>query len=205
MNITFTFKIKHKNNINGKKLYIDLYNKGVWKRFADSNYSVNNFGYVRNDKTKRIIKSSINKYGYKTVGLSINGKLKGFLVHRLVAILFVNNPNIRLYNIVNHKNENKLDNSANNLEWCTQSYNHNYGKALIKQAISHSKPLVLTKKNEKIIVLNSSILANYFNTSNTRFAYYITNNKLYRGYKVEYANENDKEILGNKPIIKIIV
>lgn len=111
-----------------------------------------------------------------------------------------------MYNIVNHKNENKLDNSANNLEWCTQSYNHNYGKALIKQAISHSKPLVLTKKNEKIIVLNSSILANYFNTSNTGFAYYITNNKLYRGYKVEYANENDKEILGNKPIIiKIIV
>lgn len=101
--------------------------------FDNSNYSVNNFGDVRNDKTKRIVKGYITKYGYKAVYLSINGKIKGFLVHRLVAILFVHNPNICIYNIVNHKNENKLDNSDNNLEWCTQNYNHNYGKALLKQ------------------------------------------------------------------------
>lgn len=212
MAITFTFKIKNKNNINANKnninankLYIKLYNKGVWKRFDNSNYSVNNFGDVRNDKTKRIVKGYITKYGYKAVYLSINGKIKGFLVHRLVAILFVHNPNICIYNIVNHKNENKLDNSDNNLEWCTQNYNHNYGKALLKQAINHSKPLVLTKGKEKIIALNNPVLAEYFNTSNTGFTYYVKTNKLYRGYKVEYANENDKNLLGNNTIIKINV
>lgn len=48
-------------------------------------------------------------------------------VHRIVAEAFIPNPN----NLpcVNHKNENKLDNRAENLEWCTHEYNMNYGTA----------------------------------------------------------------------------
>lgn len=34
------------------------------------------------------------------------------------------------YPCVNHKDENKLNNNSNNLEWCTQTYNHNYGNAI---------------------------------------------------------------------------
>lgn len=49
------------------------------------------------------------------VKLTINGKKKDYLVHRLVALTFLDNP----FNLpqVNHKDKNKLNNSVSNLEW----------------------------------------------------------------------------------------
>ena len=54
-----------------------------------------------------------------------NGKRKTVSVHRVVAEAFVLNPN--KYPIINHKDENKQNNKADNLEWCTHSYNRSYG------------------------------------------------------------------------------
>ena len=51
--------------------------------------------------------------------------MKRYLVHRLVAMAFVPNPNN--YNRINHKDENKSNNDYRNLEWCTDKYNANYG------------------------------------------------------------------------------
>lgn len=65
---------------------------------------------------------------YYSVMLSKNGKAKSLRVHRLVATAFVPNPD-RL-NCVNHKDGNKLNNSASNLEWCTQRRN-------VQHAIDH--------------------------------------------------------------------
>lgn len=61
---------------------------------------------------------------YERVHLSLNGKSKTVSVHRLVALAFVENPNN--YKEVNHIDENKLNNAASNLEWCTRSYNQRY-------------------------------------------------------------------------------
>ena len=59
--------------------------------------------------------------------LSKRGKTKTFKIHRLVASAFIPNPN----NLpqVNHKDENKQNNHAENLEWCDCAYNVNYGTA----------------------------------------------------------------------------
>ena len=74
---------------------------------------------------EKILKPGFNGK-YHHVFLSKNGKSKTYLIHKLVAIHFIPNPN----NLpqINHIDENKLNNNVNNLEWCTQKYNCNYGK-----------------------------------------------------------------------------
>ena len=109
----------------------------IWKDIPnyEGTYKINNFGEIRRYNTystydKRIpkyhnIKAHIGKSGYYRVVLNKNNKAKNYLVHRLVAQAFIPNPN----NLpqINHKDENKGNNSVNNLEWCTLKYNCNYG------------------------------------------------------------------------------
>jgi len=106
-------------------------------------YEVSNHGKVRSierhdslgrlNKGKLLCPSSSRKY--KHVALSKDGTPKHFLVHRLVAIAFIENP--FNYGCVNHKNENSHDNRVENLEWCTHKYNNNYGTGHIRTA--HTK------------------------------------------------------------------
>lgn len=92
-------------------------------------YEVSNTGKVRSldrmvrnssgNGTKlspgKILKQSDVGNGYLRVDLCKNGEIKHFAVHRLVASSFVKNPeNLPM---VNHKDENKENNSAENLEW----------------------------------------------------------------------------------------
>lgn len=107
---------------------IELFNNKTeeWKDVIDyvGLYEVSNLGRIRNYKTHRIIMQSIVNSGYKRVTLYKNNKPKTKLVHRLVAEAFLPNPDNLL--VVNHKDENKLNNIVTNLEWCTQSYNTSY-------------------------------------------------------------------------------
>lgn len=97
-----------------------------WKTIENfENYEVCYAGLVRNKITKRILKLEKCK-GYLRVSLSNNGKVKRFLVHRLVAIYFLENPKNK--KCVNHKNGDKEFNHYLNLEWNTYSENemHSY-------------------------------------------------------------------------------
>lgn len=93
---------------------------------------------------------------YLAVSLQIDGKTKQYKVHRLVAIAFIPNP--CGYNEINHKDENKGNNKMDNLEWCTRSYNVNYGsriekqrKALIKPVIAYSKAYEFVKEFDSLV------------------------------------------------------
>lgn len=107
------------------------------------NYCVYENGDVENLSTHKKLKGSIRLHGYLAYRLSKQGKKYQFYAHRLVAQSFIPNPNN--YTIVNHKDGNKLNNSVDNLEWCSQSYNmkHAHKNKLIK---SSGEPLVFTGK-----------------------------------------------------------
>lgn len=96
-----------------------------------SNYRINNDGIIIN-KCNIKLKYRING-GYYDINLTSNDHCnKTFLVHRLVALTFLENSNN--YNIVNHIDENRLNNNFKNLEWCTIRQNtiHSIGKKVYK-------------------------------------------------------------------------
>ena len=94
--------------------------KEVWKdcKGYEGLYQVSNYGRVWSVKGQRYFTGSVNNRGYYATTLTAkNGKRKTEMIHRLVALAFLNNPNN--YPQVNHKDENKLNNCVDNLEWCT--------------------------------------------------------------------------------------
>lgn len=111
----------------------------VWKDVPgyEGLYQVSNLGNVRSldryvdyGKTTAFRKGRIMKQGkatggYLQVELFKNKISSTRLVHRLVAEAFV--TNIENLSEVNHKDENKENNCADNLEWCARKYNINYG------------------------------------------------------------------------------
>lgn len=110
----------------------------MYKRL-DSNYEVSSEGEVRNIKTGNILKGKY-KNGYKYVNLSYGKIKKTCQVHRLVASLFIPNPNN--YPVINHKDENPSNNRAENLEWCTQSYNLSYGNKSRKELLTKDRKII---------------------------------------------------------------
>ena len=96
-------------------------------------------GYGERTVKERILKPKTNRYGYLIVGLYAGGKRKMFFVHRLVCQAFHDNPDNKLD--VNHINENKTDNRACNLEWCTRRENVNHGTRNVRAGKAIAKAL----------------------------------------------------------------
>lgn len=113
-----------------------------WKTIegTDGKYSVSSLGRVRRNEhytevkpnnsvvyyKERLLKGYLDQEGYVVYYIQMaNGKAATKKSHRLVAEAFIPNPD----NLpcVNHKDENRSNNSIENLEWCTTEYNNNYG------------------------------------------------------------------------------
>lgn len=114
----------------------------------EGRYQVSSMGRVKSLERKdclgriqkeRILKPGVNGGGYLKVGLRAGGKTRMFLVHRLVCQAFHENPDNKPQ--VNHLNEDKTDNRACNLEWCTRRENMNHGTRNERSAKARSKPI----------------------------------------------------------------
>ena len=114
------------------------------------NYEVSNFGQVRNIKSGRMISQSKQKDGYIHVRLCDNGQKKYFGVHRLVALAFCQDYFEGA--AVNHLDENKANNNAENLKWVTYSQNARYGTR-----IDRIREKQLNHPNESKSVIATSI------------------------------------------------
>ena len=115
-------------------------------------YQINQNGEIRslyNYRKYSILKPKVKK-GYYQIGLRKKGIRFWYAVHRLVAETFIPNPD----NLpcVNHKDENKLNNHVDNLEWCTHSYNNIYGTRIDKVKNKTRKSVL--QYNKQGVLLN---------------------------------------------------
>lgn len=120
-------------------------------------YIVNSDGFVWNKKHTQSLKGKIDKDGYRTLILLVDGKRKSVREHRLVAMCFVENPNPEKYSIVNHIDGNKLNNNAKNLEWTDDSGNmiHAIKKGLYKTPDTSKKTIILNTLTNEILEFKS--------------------------------------------------
>ena len=121
----------------------------------EGKYQISNMGRVkslnyRHTGKEKILKSYDYGQGYLYVHLCKDGKRKQCRINRLVAQAFISNSD----NLpeVNHKDENKKNNCVENLEWCSKSYNINYGTGSKRSAEKRSKPVFSVDKESGLIM-----------------------------------------------------
>ncbi len=153
----------------------------IKKEFRNTGYYVDNFGQIYGKK--KTLKPTITPYGYNSVCLYFNGKYKTFLVHRIVAECFIENP----YNKpdINHIDGNKTNNNVNNLEWVTSKENNQHAIKVLghrkigqcpnsKLTLSQMQEIYKYNKEENIYM---SVLARKYNVHRTTISRVINNLK----------------------------
>lgn len=88
-------------------------------------YEISDTGLVRHGA--KLLTPQLNSKGYLKISFSVKHKPHNRLIHRLVAIAFIPNPNSKPQ--VNHIDGNKLNNNVSNLEWVTNSENQKHSIA----------------------------------------------------------------------------
>lgn len=123
--------------------------KEIWKPIPDYEefYLISSKGKVKSLRTNKVLRESQTGSGYNHVTLCVNKIKKSYMTHRLVAQAFIPNPN--KYPEINHKDENKLNNCVENLEWCTKSYNERHGTKRFRANLHRDNHLIALKGAQK--------------------------------------------------------
>lgn len=143
----YMWKYKNKNNESETIKDTNFKQIGIIGEHDFSNYKINKVGQVINIKTDHLLKHYIHTQ-YDSISLLTNKKMYRKKIHRLLAHVFIPKGNNE-YNVVNHIDENKLNNNLNNLEWTTNKLN-----------IQHScakKVKQIDKKTNKMIKIYNSV------------------------------------------------
>lgn len=175
----------------------------IWKDIEEyegenykGRYRISNLGNVYSYHINKNLSSGTHKDGYKFVILSKNGKKKYALVHRLVAMAFIPNPNNLPF--INHKDENPLNCCVDNLEWCTPLYNATYNNAHIKRGKNLSYKVYAYNENCDLVGTYSSTkeIAKEFNMSDSNVpAVCNSDYKTFNGLVLSYKELSKQEVL----------
>lgn len=150
-------------------------------------YMVSNFGRIKSlhgDKEK-YLKGTPNKSGHLLVNLSLNGKPKCCLLHRLVAKEFIKNP--MNYHDVDHIDQNPQNNNISNLRWASRSLNNSnsYKRKLKKTSKYNGVSWCSQTKSWKVSVYHNMKITTIGRFKNeiqaaVKYDQYCINNKLDR-------------------------
>lgn len=165
------------------------------------NYEVSKLGNVRNAFTQQVLKPQMGSTGYHQVNLKrLNGKFRAMKMHRIVALVFMDNPDEK--RTINHKDGNKLNNKLSNLEWATDLENsqHSRETGLCEQGVKLKATNVNT--GESFVFASRSECAKMLNTTK----YYISRcvnqrNGIYREWKLESLEEYKYPRVPNPSVI----
>lgn len=151
-----------------------------------TNYLISRDGRIFNSKDNEL--TNIITNGYYIVKI----KKKSYTVHRLVAMTYIKNPDN--HPVVNHIDENKLNNKVENLEWVTQQENCNAHT----KPIFHERKVIQKDLEGNVIRIHDSITKAGESIGLTRHAVNkvcIGENKTAGGYKWEYENQEHNYVL----------
>ena len=156
-------------------------------------YAITNCGQVWSYRKNTFLKPYLAR-GYFKVCLCKDKIRKQVLIHRLVAEAFILNP-LNLPQI-NHIDENKQNNCAENLEWCNAKYNINYGEHNKKVGKSHCKKVYCVELGK--VFESAKLAAMQLGLSDSNIAKCCKGKyKTTGGYHWEYADDNLlKELVG---------
>lgn len=189
----------------------DLPNE-IWKDIPGYKgfYQASNLGRIKRmtaGKTREHILKQFQVGEYMSVGPSINSVKMQRRVHRLVAMAFIPNPN--WFPCINHKDENKLNNTVANLEWCDVKYNCNYGTSILRCSESrknnkYSKKVEKVDKQGNIVAIYPSLKECKRNGYNIRIISQLCNQKrgcrykTHKGYFWRFHKDNvsNEHLLG---------
>ena len=167
-----------------------------WKPIKDfDGYFINKAGLVKSIRsfkgTKEIIlKGSINTQGYRTINMRKDGKTYIKTLHRLLMETYV--PNTNNLPCINHIDGNILNNSLDNLEWCTYGHNEKEAYRLgLKQSRIKAKKVAKLTKDLKIVRIYeslNSVKKDNYSPGNIGEVCNM-NRKTAYGYKWRYVND----------------